>query len=239
VKTKILIGSVALLTSTLLAADAKDDVTKAAKKLADAGSYSWKSTAETAGGGGGGGMRPGPTEGKIAKDGTVHLQMTRGENTVEAVLKGEKGAVKTQEGWQSLTELTSAEGDQAPRGRFMGRMLQNFRAPAVEAADMLSKVKELKKDGDVYSGDLTEDGVKALLTRGFRPGGNAPEMGNPKGWIKLWVKDGLLTRYQYNVQATMTFQGNERNIDRTTNVEIKDVGATNVEVPEEAKKKLS
>jgi hypothetical protein len=37
----------------------------------------------------------------------------------------------------------------------------------------------------------------------------------------------------------MDFNGNEIDLDRTTTVEVKDVGTTKVEVPEAAKKKLS
>jgi hypothetical protein len=37
----------------------------------------------------------------------------------------------------------------------------------------------------------------------------------------------------------MEFNNNEVKINRTTTVEIKDVGTTKVQVPEEAKKKLS
>jgi hypothetical protein len=37
----------------------------------------------------------------------------------------------------------------------------------------------------------------------------------------------------------MTFNGNDVEIDRTTTTEIKDVGSTKVEIPDEAKKKLS
>src|SRR3954471_16323590 len=126
-------GSVLIAAASLIAADAKNEITSAAKKLADAGSYSWKQTVDVAGGGGGGGggggrFRPGPTEGKIAKDGTTHLAMTRGDNTIEAVLKGEKGAIKTQDGWQSWSEAADAEGPT----RFIAGVLRNFKAPAAE-----------------------------------------------------------------------------------------------------------
>ena len=57
--------------------------------------------------------------------------------------------------------------------------------------------------------------------------------------MKFWLKDGLLTKYEFNVKGTMSFNGNEFDNDRTTTVEIKNVGSTKVEVPEEAKKKLS
>ena len=57
--------------------------------------------------------------------------------------------------------------------------------------------------------------------------------------MKFWVKDGVLSKYEYNVQGKMSFNGNDINIDRTTTVDVKDVGSTKFEVPEEAKKKLS
>lgn len=88
--------------------------------------------------------------------------------------------------------------------------------------------------------DLTEEGVKELLSRGFRrPGGEAPTPTDPKGSVKFWIKDGVVNKYEYKVQASMSVNGNDITIDRTTTVEIRDIGSTKVEVPEEAKKKAS
>ena len=239
-----------LLAAPLLAADT-DDVKGALKKLADASSYSWKSTVTNgnarAAGGGGGRFQQGPTEGKTVKDGVTFLSMSRGTTTTEAFLKGDKGAVKTADGWQSLAEMNDAAaagggaGGQRNRGAFLGRMLQNYKAPVAQAEEILPKVKSIKKADGVYSGDLTEEGAKQLLSFGpqRRAGGNAPEVADPKGSVKFWIKDGVLSKYELNVQGTMTFNNNEVNINRTTTVEIKDVGATKVEVPDEAKKKLS
>ena len=224
----------------LLAADAatKDDVKAAAKSLADQSSYSWKSTVENAGGGGGGGGRGGgPTEGKTEKGGFTHLSMVRGDNTIVAVVKGGKGVVKTADGWQSAEELANDQDRQNP-ARFAARMLTNYKTPAVQAADLADQVKELKKDGDTLAGDLTEAGAKSLLSFGGRGGGNGPEISGAKGSAKFWVKDGALAKYQFTVQGTMSFNGNDREINRTTTVEIKDVGTTKVEVAEDAKKKL-
>jgi hypothetical protein len=36
----------------------------------------------------------------------------------------------------------------------------------------------------------------------------------------------------------VSFNGNDRDVDRTTTVEIKNVNSTKIEVPDEAKKKL-
>ena len=242
-KTNVLLGTIALLAGSLIAADSgpKDDIKGAAKKLADKSNYSWKTTVAVPDGGGGGGrFRPGPTEGKTEKDGVTYLSMTRGDNTIEAVLKGGKGALKLQDGWQSLAEATADDGGQPGPGRFIGRMMQNFKAPAVEAADLVGKVKDLKAAEGVYSGDLTEDGAKSLLTFGGRGGGGGgPEISDAKGTLKLWIKDGILSKYEYKVQGKMSFNGNDRDIDRTTTTEIKDIGTTKIEVPDEAKKKLS
>lgn len=233
-KRNVLFGTLTLLAGSLLAADSspKDDITAAVRKLAAAGSYSWKSTIENAGGGGFGG----PTEGKTEKGGCTCLSMKRGDNTLEAVLKGDQGALKTQDSWQSLAE---AGAEQQGRGRFLARMLQNYKTPAVQAEDLATKTKELKQDGDAYAGDLTEAGAKSVLTFGGRGGGNGPEVSNAKGSVKFWIKDGVLSKYQVKVQGTVSFNGNDRDVDRTTTVEIKDIGSTKVEVPDEAKKKLS
>lgn len=73
---------------------------------------------------------------------------------------------------------------------------------------------------------------------GGRDGGNGPEISGAEGSAKFWVKDGTVAKYSFTVQGTMSFNGNDREINRTTTVEIKDVGTTKVEGPEEAKKKL-
>jgi hypothetical protein len=234
-KRHLLFGTMALLAGSLLAANAapKDELTAAAKKLADKDNYAWKQTTENAGGGGFGG---GTSEGKTEKDGYLWLSMTMRDNTIEAVKKGEKGAIKTQDGWQSLSEATS--GDPGP-ATFIARRMQNFMAPAAQAEDLAGKTKELKQDGDVYSGELTEEGAKSQLMFGGRAGGNGPEISGAKGSVKFWVKDGVLSKYEIKVKGTVSFNGNDRDIDRTTTVEIKDIGATKIQVPEGAQKKLS
>ena len=40
------------------------------------------------------------------------------------------------------------------------------------------------------------------------------------------------------MQGKVSFNGNDRDVDRTTTVEIKDIGSTKVQVPDDAKKKL-
>ena len=251
------LGVVALAGATLhAAANPADDVKAAAKKLAGQ-SYSWKSTTEMAGGPGGGGggggqWRPGPTEGRTAADGTTHVTMTRGDNTFEAVLKGSKVALKTPEGWQVPPEPGAGRQGGGPGAgagggaAMVGRTLATLRPPAAEIEDLLGKVKEVRKTEAGYVADLTEAGAKDLLTRGGRggragggPGGGAlPEPQDAKGTVKVWLKDGQVAKYELNVQGRMTMgqQGRDVEINRTTTVDISNIGSTKVEVPEDAKK---
>jgi hypothetical protein len=235
-KTHILGAAAFLFAGALLAADSnpKDDVISAAKKLGEKPNYSWKSTVavpESAQ------FKPGPSEGKTEKDGYTHVTSSFGDNKTETVVKGDKGAITNQEGsWQSLEEVEKEEGF----GRFRAVMARNLKAPAVQAAELAAATKDLKKEGDVYSGELTEEGAKSLLTFGGRRGGaNAIAASNAKGSVKFWLKDGALSKYEFKVTGTRNFNGNDQAIDRTTTVEIKDAGTTKLTIPEEAKKKMS
>jgi len=224
-KTNLTLALSLLSVSSLLAADAKDDVLAAAKKLGAQANYSWKTTVvvpESAQ------FKPGPTEGKTEKDGFTYVTLSFGDNITEVAIKGEKGVITNQDGdWKLASDLENAEG----RDRFLGRMVRNFKTPATQASDLVDAAKEIKKEGDVYSGELTEEGAK----KQFRFG--QPQ--NPKGSVKFWVKDGVLTKMEAKVEAKMEFNGNEVDASRTTTTEIKAIGSTQVNVPEAAKKKLS
>ena len=233
-KKNLLLSTALLLAGSLIAADSspKDDVVSAAKKLGEKANYSWKTTVVVPEGSR---MRPGPTDGKTEKDGFIVVTSTFGENKMETVLKGDKGAMTGQDGdWQSLADVEKEEGF----GRFRAMMARNIRTPAVQGAELATGSKEIKKDGEAYGSDLTEAGAKDQLRFGPR-GGDGPEISNAKGSVKFWLKDGLLSKYEIKVTGTMSFNGEDRALDRTTTVEIKDVGTTKVTVPEEAKKKLS
>jgi hypothetical protein len=227
------LGLATLMAAALLAAEPGEAVKGAAAKLGQQTSYSWNATTKF-------GEFTSTAEGKILKDGLTALKMTFGDSTTEAFLKDGKGAVKPPEQeWQSLAELAKATAAEPGPSQFLVRWLQNFKAPAAEAADLASKAKELTKDGDAFASDFTELGAKELLTMGRRRNANAPEPKNARGSVKFWVKDGLLTKFEFKLQGTISFNGEDRDIDRTTTFDIKDVGTTKVEVPEAAQSKLS
>jgi hypothetical protein len=301
---RIILSSVlAAAAASLSAAEPKDDVKAAISGLSDTANYSWVTTVDMPGMP----FHPGPTKGKTEKGGFTLLTQDMDGETIEAALKGDKGAVKTADGWKASSELPQfgpppgggppgggpppdgqggppgggppgggpppggqggfsggpppgggPPGDGGPPPGFdpatmMGRMLLNTKLPAIQAADVLGKTKSLASDDGVISGDLTEDGAKDLLRFGPRRGGGRgpsgpgaggpgfgpPEPQNAKGSAKFWLKDGALTKYVVHVEGTMSFGGDDRQIERTTTVEIKDAGSTKVEIPDEAQKKLA
>src|SRR6266536_4901808 len=124
---KSFLTAVTILTASTAAlyAAPKEDIAAAAKKLADADNYSWKSTTE-------GGFSS-TTQGQTQKDGLTHLFSTFGDNTVEIVLKGGKGAMKTDDGWKNAAEVAT---DQQGPQRFIARMIQNFKSPATQGKEL-------------------------------------------------------------------------------------------------------
>jgi hypothetical protein len=229
----ILTAIMALAGLTVSAADSpKDAITNATKALSAKANYSWKATVVVPEGTP---FSPGPTEGQTEKDGYTVVKMSMMDNAFEGVIKGDKFAFKGEEGWQSEADLANAQGP----GQFMGRMFHGYKTPAAQAQELAAGIKELKKDGDVYSGDLTEDAVKAQLSFGGPgPGGQGPAITNPKGSAKFWIKDGVLDKYEIKVAGSMDFGGNSMAMDRDTTVVIKDVGTTKVTVSDDAKKKI-
>lgn len=230
----------AVLAFTLTAAEPKDEVKTAAGKLGAQPNYSWTTTTKLEGSP----WTPGPINGKTEKDGFTCVSQEMNNNTAEAFLKGDKAVLKTDEGWKSPQELEQTAGGSPGGGRMMGRMLANVKCPAVEAVSLVDKVKALTPGaGGLFSGELTEEGAKELMTMGRRgrQGQTPPAPKNAKGSVKFWIQDGALTKYEVSVSGVITFgqDQQEREMSRVTTVEVKDTGKTKVEVPEEVKKKLT
>jgi hypothetical protein len=221
----------------------KDDVVAAAKKLAAAPCYSWRTTLDW---GANAQFRPGPTEGKLVKDGPVWVSVSLRDNTAEYVIKGGKTALKLQDGWKTPAEVEADSngggggGGGFNPGRMLARQAQAFKAPAALAEEIAGRTKSIEKKDGVFTGDLTEDGAKELLTfgRGGRRGGEPPQISDAKGSVKFWVKDGVLSKYETHVTGKISRGGNDVDADRTATTEIAKVGDTSVEIADEAKKKL-
>jgi hypothetical protein len=240
-KTLLWTGIVMVAASaSALAFDAKEDVKAAAKKLSDAPSYSWTTTIKNnAENPGPAGRAMGPIEGKTEKDGVTWYSMKQGEGTFEAVMKGEKFAMKVKDNWMGAGDVPGAGQQGRPDpSMFAARMMKTMKPVSQNVGEAIDKLKELKSEGDgVYSGEFTPEGAKEQLAPP-RAGGNAPTLADAKGSIKIWVKDGLLVKVESTMQGKMTIGQREIEINRTATTEIKDVGTTKIELPDEAKKKL-
>ncbi len=232
-KAMLLCSATLLAVVSLVAAD-KDDVTSAAQKLAGADNYSWTTTMVSPQ------FSPGPSHGKTQKDGLVWQDFTVQDNTVEAFAKDGKGAIKTEDGWQSLEDAAKDDGGGGFNfKRFLAARMRTIKAPAAQVEEIAGKTKQITKTDETYAGDLTEEGAKSLMTFGRRGGqGQGPAISNAKGTVKFWIKDGVITKYQTKVTGTMTRDGEDQDIERTTTVEIKDIGATKITVPDDAKNKM-
>lgn len=220
-----------LLAGSLLSAQAapKDDVLAGVKQI-EGKSYSWTTTNVS-----GGGPFSGSSTGKAAADGLVAVTTTMMDNSIEIVKQGAKAAIKGEAGWQSQAELANAEGP----GRFMGMMADGIRAPAAEASALLEKAGEVKLVDGTYTATFSTEAAKSIAMP-FRPpaGMEGPAVSDAKASVKFWLKDGALAKYELTTSAKISFNGDDRDMGRTTTVEIKDVGTTKVEVAEAAKAKL-
>jgi hypothetical protein len=230
-KSTLLLVTAAFWVNYLIAAEPRQALLTAAKNLADKPNFSWKLTVE------GPTERTGTIDGKAEKDGPIFLSLARGDQGFDGVLKGGKGAIKTEEGWKSLTEVAQESGRSGP-AQFVAQLLQNFKTPPDEVADVASKTKELAFADGVYTGTLTEEAAKELLMYRTRPGPNGPQLSSVQGSAKFWLKDGVLSKYEFTLRGTVSSNGNERELNRTQITEIKDIGTTKVNIPEEAAKKL-
>jgi hypothetical protein len=225
-KKNLLFVALMLLAGSLTAADStpKDDVVAAAKKLGAQANYSWKQTVvvpEDAP------FKPGPSDGKTEKDGVTYFTFSFGDDSTKIYLKGTNEAISNPDGgWQSAKEMESDEGP----GRFISFLVRAFKTPAAQAGELAGTAKELKVDGDVISGDMTDDGAKSQFRFGNVTG--------PKGSVKFWIKDGQISKYEFKIAGKADFNGNDIDVDRDTTIEITDVGTTKVEVPADAQKKL-
>jgi hypothetical protein len=226
-KTILTAVALTLVTGQLVAADSnpKEDVVAAAKKLGAAPNYSWKQTVVVPEDSQ---FKPGPSEGKTEKGGVTYFTISFGDNTTKFFLKNGQSAISDPDGgWATAKELDSDEGGP---GRFMATTARTFKTPAEHVEELAGAAKELKQEGGVISGDMTEAGAKSQFRIGTAT--------NPKGSMKFWLKDGQIVKYETKLAGHVDFNGFEVDVDRDTTIEITDVGTTKIEVPADAKKKL-
>jgi hypothetical protein len=209
----------------LSADDAVEAVLSAANKLKESENYTWKAERE------GSRFWRGTVEGQIKKDGTALVSMPGRDGSFQTAFLLKKSAAETQDGWRSAEELENAEGF----GRFLVFILRGFKPPAAELEQLVKHSVEPKLESGKFESKLKEDGVKELLSFGD---GNGPTVKNPAGSLKISLKDGIIESYELSLQGSMSFNGNDFDLNRVTKVEILKIGETEFELPAKAMEKL-
>ena len=188
-----------------------DQVKAAARSLSAQKNYAWVSTPRSEAASAN--WRQGPTYGQTEKDGYTYFKFELGDNTIEGAFKGAKRAIKLRDSWESSEELVD---DRA----WIGERLKAFQSPAGEAEQLAASTTKLEKQADnTLSGSLTEERIKDILLMGRRPETPPKDI---KGTVRFWLKDGALTKYEFNVQGKVSGrEGQEFEVNRTTTVEVK------------------
>jgi hypothetical protein len=109
--------------------------------------------------------------------------------------------------------------------------------PHEELAIVISSFGTMDIDGDIVTGTLLPLGAALLLVRADQPN---VEPIIAAGKFKLWLKDGGVIKYQLTLEGVIAI-GRWRKLDvrRSSTTILRDVGTTNVIVPDEALRKLS
>ena len=231
----ITFGLIAIIGQLASAADSssRETLAKASQDLAGKTNYSWTASTMDADGTP---AKINPIDGKAEKGGVTYLSFIVGGVPVEVCMKGEKGSAKALEGWQTFDEIAQTSGTAAAVVRF----LRSYKAPAPESAALIEKVKDLKEEEGAFSGELQDEATKEYVLIGTRrrEGAEPPTTSDTQGSVRFWIKDGVVTKYEIKVQGKVTTAEKESTINRTTTVNIKDVGATKMDVPAEALEKM-
>ena len=219
--------------ATAAQADPKQELAQAIGSLQNKTNYSW--TATTVPHGERTPWVQSPINGKTEKGGRTYFAFSIEGNQVEAAFLGTRSAINTDGVWELATELTGERLALANR-------LQAFKAPAVEAEELLNQSQNLRRNRDgSFEAELPAPVVKEMLAERSRSGIQEGGPANPKGSVKFWVRNGVLEKFEYTLQGKIIIPDfrQEFDVDRTTTVEIKNVGSTRVTLPPAAMQKLS
>ncbi len=229
-----LILAIGLLAAGSVLADTNNaaNVGGAVAKLGAAPNYSWTVTVQLPNAP----FTPSPVNGSTERGGYSIVSQAFNGDTMQAVFKGDKIAVKGEDDWQSI-------GDADDQTAMMAGWLVNAGTPAAEAAKLLKDAGDLTNgDNGVIGGNLTSAGATAMLTPPARTGTTAPPPKNAKGSVKFWLNpDGTLAKFESHLDAQMSFgpDQQEQDVEVIRTVAVHDVGTTKVTVPDGAIKAMT
>jgi hypothetical protein len=199
---------------------------------------------------------------------TVRRRVTRAtsnsENVMTAIFCGdERLVIQTPDGWRKPEQLSAnsegsarntGSGITSRRGRrgasgvphggdrpppAYSNLQLTLSRPHEELAIIVAGYTELKADGDSVTGLLSETAAKLLLVHA---GQQEITPLTASGTFRLWVREGQIAKYEIKLEGTLAVAANgdrhEITVHQTATTEVKNIGTTKFEVPEEAQKKL-
>ena len=132
-------------------------------------------------------------------------------------------------------------GDSGGRGPTppYSNLQKTLSRPHEEIAIIVAGFTDLKIDGDVVSGTLSETAAKLLLVHA---GQKEITPKSASGTFRLWIQNGVLTKYETKLEGALSVETNsgkrEIAVHQTATTTITDIGTTTFDVPAAAKKKL-
>jgi len=188
---------------------------------------------------------------------SVTRSSSNSDNEVEAIFLGaERCVVATPHGWKRPDELTPLPPP-PPTGIYpptsarrprpnasstppaYSNLQLNLSRPHEDIGVIVGSYTEIHTDGDVIAGTLSETGAKLLLVH---PGQHQLTPLSASGTFRLWVQDGALVRYEVSLHGTLAVETpNARRevvVNEKSVTEIKAIGTTKFEIPDEARRKL-
>ncbi|MSU24079.1 MAG: hypothetical protein EXS32_09700 [Opitutus sp.] len=188
------------------------------------------------------------------------------DNQVTAIYTGdEKYVIQTPDGWKKPDELSQTSrgestnqrggsagggfgGKRGRRGAGGGErgpvppysnLQTSLSRPHEEIGIIIAGYTDIKTEGDVVSGTLSEISARLLLVHA---GQSEVTPLRASGTFRLWITNGVLTKYELKLEGRLAVitRGDRREVDvhETATTQLKDVGKTKFEVPDEARKKL-
>ena len=109
--------------------------------------------------------------------------------------------------------------------------------PHEELAIIISSYTSMDASGDVVTGTLSDMGAALLLVRADQ---SDVEPIASAGEFKLWIKNGVVTKYQLRLEGVVAVEQRTNitvHVNSTTS--LKDIGSTKVEVTDAVRAKLA
>jgi hypothetical protein len=140
----------------------------------------------------------------------------------------------------TIRKTARTPGDDADRERGYSNLQLAISHPHEELGVIVGSHVDFNVEGDVVSGTLTDMGAQLLLVR---DGQKEIVPLRASGTFKLWLRDGLVAKYQVRLQGVLSVDtpSGRRQIEvhQSTDTVLKDIATTKVDVPTQARTKLA